>query len=156
MSNVLIDFRPAIQEDKATLLEFEQQVIGAERPFNAAIKEKGAHYYDLDFLISDVHTELLVGEYQGEVIAVGYLQIRESKAHLQHRQHGYLGFMYVEEAFRGQGINQQLINALLEWGKSQGVKDFYLEVYSENTAAIRAYQKLGFRSLVSEMKLTLE
>lgn len=42
--------RPATINDLTTLLDLEQQVIEAERPYNAAIKSQDAKYYDLEKL----------------------------------------------------------------------------------------------------------
>jgi RimJ/RimL family protein N-acetyltransferase len=37
----------------------------------------------------------------------------------------------------------------------QGVTDFYLDVYADNPSAIRAYEKLGFKPNLVEMKMSL-
>ncbi|PTY37458.1 GNAT family N-acetyltransferase [Saccharospirillum sp. MSK14-1] len=154
MSDVI--FREALHDDKTALLKLEQSLIEAERPFNASLKPVGAYYYDLDHLIEDVQTQLLVAEADGEVIASGYVQVRRSKAALNHDQHGYLGFMFVAENYRGQGLNKQIMQRLIDWGKDQDVSAFYLDVYSQNASAIRAYEKLGFAPTLMEMQLNLE
>ena len=61
--------------------------------------------------------------------------------------------MYVAPEYRGQGIIQAIISQLLEWSRSQGVSDFYLDVYADNESAVRAYEKFGFEASVIEMKL---
>ncbi|MBJ7537394.1 GNAT family N-acetyltransferase [Marinomonas transparens] len=151
----MLDFRKAHLNDLPKLLELEQAVIEAERPFNALTKAVGAVYYDLEALISDEDTQLLVIEVEGDIIASGYIQIRASKSYLQHNHHGYLGFMYVAPQYRGQGLNKKMLDRLIAWGRSQGMNDFYLDVYTENKAALKAYEKAGFTSGVIEMKLNL-
>lgn len=148
-----IAFRPAREDDKPSLLALEQALIKAERPFNALLKDVGAHYYDVDFLIQDDNTRLLVGEIEGQIVATGYVQIRTSKASLVHEAHGYLGFMFVADAYRGRGLNKLVMQQLIDWGKSQGARYFYLDVYSQNDSAIRAYEKLGFQRSLMEMVL---
>jgi ribosomal protein S18 acetylase RimI-like enzyme len=96
-----------------------------------------------------------VVEIDGQIVATGYVQIRASKTYLQHSHHGYLGFMYVVPQCRGQGLNKQLLEKLIVWGQERGIRDFYLEVYTQNNVAIKAYEKVGFTSSVVEMKLTL-
>lgn len=145
--------REATPADRETLLALEQQVVSAERPFNGAIRDSGARYYDLDQLITDPDTLLLVGEVDGQIIATGYAQLRVSEPAFKHARHAYLGFMYVAERFRGRGINGTVIEALVDWSRRRGVVDVYLDVYVDNTPAIRAYEKLGFKGLVLEMKL---
>ena len=155
MSNNILNFREAKINDIPKLLELEQCVVEAERPFNASIKSEGAYYYDLEQLITSDNALLLVVEIGNEIAATGYAQIRDSKPSLVHEQHSYLGFMYVSPQFRGQGINSILIEKLIEWSKLKGVNTFYLDVYSENQSAIKAYEKVGFKSSLVEMKLTL-
>lgn len=150
-----MNIRPAQPADIAELLRFEQGVISAERPFNPQIRDQ-THYYDLHALIQDDQSLLVVAEQAGALIASGYAQIRESKAHLQHDRHAYLGFMFVRPEYRGQGVNKAVLERLLAWSKDNGVVDCYLDVYAENTAAIRAYEKAGFAGSLLEMKLQLD
>ncbi len=45
---------------------------------------------------------------------------------------------------------------LVSWGQRRVVTEFYLDVYTENNFAVRAYEKFGFRGSQLEMKLNLE
>ncbi|WP_022963255.1 GNAT family N-acetyltransferase [Halopseudomonas pelagia] len=150
-----MNIRPADLSDLPDLLLFEQAVVAAEQPYNPEIRDK-ARYYDLDRLIADELSLLLVAELDGVLVGCGYAQIRESKAHLQHTRHSYLGFMYVQPAHRGQGINQNIIDRLLAWSREKQALRCYLDVYAGNAAAIRAYEKVGFNSSLIEMKLCLD
>lgn len=151
-----LDFREATINDAPQLLELEQCVIEAERRYNSSLKPEFAIYYDIENLISCDSSHLLVLEVENEIIATGYVQIRGSKRSLKHEQHAYLGFMYVLPAYRGQGINSQLIKQLIEWSKLKEVYDFYLDVYSENHSAVKAYEKIGFKPSLMEMKLSIK
>lgn len=145
--------RTATMQDLSALRQLEQAVVEAERPYNTQIKSSQAIYYDIPALIQSPDSLLLVGELNQRIAATGYLQIRQSKRSLKHPRHGYLGFMYVDERERGKGLNQQLITALIEWGQSQGVENYYLDVYPGNQSAIKAYEKLGFAPSLLEMRL---
>ena len=147
--------REARDGDYSSLVALEQKVIDAERPYNASLKKEGAYYYDIEKLISDHDSRLVVGEVSGGIIATGYVQVRHSKPALDHDSHGYLGFMYVEEKYRGLGLNKVIVQNLVSWGQRRGVTDFYLDVYAENKSAVRAYEKFGFRGSLLEMKLNL-
>jgi len=48
-----------------------------------------------------------------------------------------------------------LFSSLISWSRSRGVDHFYLDVYSENARAIRAYEKIGFKASMVEMELHL-
>jgi RimJ/RimL family protein N-acetyltransferase len=95
----------------------------------------------------------MVAEIQGQLVGSGYGRIKASQAHLEHTKHAYLGFMFVAPTHRGEGINQLILQALIAWGHEQGLSDFYLDTYVQNAPAIRAYEKIGFRQSLVEMKL---
>jgi ribosomal protein S18 acetylase RimI-like enzyme len=147
--------RSASLNDLDTLLRFEQGVISAERPFDPTLKDDYIRYYDIEGLIAAPHVELLVTELDSELIGCGYARIETSKQYLQHAQHAYVGFMYVEPEHRGKGIGGKILDALKEWSRSRNVTEMRLEVYDENLAAIRAYEKAGFSRHVLEMRVGL-
>lgn len=89
--------REAKDHNYRSLVALEQKVIDAERPYNASLKEKDAYYYDIEKLVSDCNSRLVVGEVSGGIVATGYVQVRHSKPALDHDNHGCLGFMYVSE-----------------------------------------------------------
>ncbi len=153
MENLTI--RTANLQDYEALLTFEQAVVEAERPFNSSIKAEGAVYYDIKHLLKGDDANLAVVEINEEIIATGYAQIRASKKSLSHEKHAYLGFMFVAAEYRGLGINKLVMENLIDWSKAQGILDIYLDVYSENNAAIKAYEKIGFTPSLVEMKLNV-
>ena len=152
MSDLII--RIAVEADLPILKEFEQGIIATERAFNDYLKSEYICYYDIWALIDGENSSVMVAEDNGVIVGSGSARIRESKAHLVHDFHAYLGFMYVAPTHRGQGINQLIIQSLISWGKAQGMEDFYLEAYPDNNSALKAYEKLGFKTSLIEMKLS--
>lgn len=149
-------FREAKISDIDQLFALEQKVVGAERPYNSDIKKGAPIYYDMRHLILDYNSHLIIAEEGSEIVATGYSQIQKSKPSLQHEYHAYLGFMYVSPKCRGEGLNQKIMTKLIVWSKNKGVNDYYLDVYSDNSSAIRAYEKIGFKFSMIEMKLNTE
>jgi GNAT superfamily N-acetyltransferase len=64
--------------------------------------------------------------------------------------------MYVKENARGEGVNGLVVEALNTWIRSQGVDEVRLDVYYENPGAIRAYEKVGFKKLLINMRMSLK
>lgn len=147
--------RVATTDDLPRLLDIEQCIIEAERPFNDRMKDGHTHYYDLDELLEDDDCRIAVAETDDRIVASGFARLRDSEQYLAHDRHAYLGFMYVEPRHRGRGINRAIIAELVEWSRSRGVRDVYLDVYEGNRAAMRAYEKAGFGRSVVEMRLSL-
>lgn len=145
--------RSAELSDLKCLLEFEQAIIDAERPLDDTIRSgDDVHYYDLEALVSSPDAEVVVAQLGSEIIGSGYAQIKTSDAYLKHRQHSYLGFMYVVPEHRGKGVNRMIVSVLEAWSMSQGVTEMQLEVYAENAAAIKAYEKSGYAALIVQMR----
>jgi ribosomal protein S18 acetylase RimI-like enzyme len=147
-----VTIRKAVLDDIPTLLEFEQGVVESERPFDPTLKRKDTKYYDLEKMIHSDHIELLVAIADEKLIGSGYARIENSELYLQHAQHAYLGFMYVLPEFRGKGVNRLVIAKLMEWARAKAITEFRLEVYSQNSAAIKAYEKVGFIQHMIEMR----
>ena len=148
-----IKIRQAASEDLPAILAFEQGVVAAERPYNNEVKDGTVQYYDMAALISSDQSRVLVAEDSGRLVATGHATLKSSSNYLNHDRHAYLGLMFVEPEYRGQGIIQEIIAGLLQWSRSEGVTNFYLDVYGENVAAVKAYEKLGFRPNLVEMRL---
>ena len=147
-----IAIRPATTADLPKLSEFLQFLVDAERPFDPTLKEGEIFYYDIEEFISDEKSELLVIDYKHQIIGCGYAQIRSAKPYQKFESFGYLGFMYVSPEFRGNGFNNLLLNDLKKWVLSQGITEVRLEVYSENESAIKAYEKAGFKQILTTMR----
>ncbi len=147
--------RIATLNDLPVLLKFEQGVIEAERPFDPTLKEGEIVYYDISELIVSPISEVFVAEIENEVVASGYAKIKFDRHYLKHEKQGYLGFMYVSEKHRGKQLNQLIVNALLKWCKSQNVLEIRLDVYDDNIPALSAYQKVGFKKHMINMRLDI-
>lgn len=147
--------REAHLDDLPGLLKFEQGVIHAERPYDDQIRPGSIQYYDLAALIQGQDSVVMVADYQGELIASGYADIRVQKPYYLGDRYAYLGFMYVLPAYRGNNIINHILDALKLWSADRSISQLWLEVYEENKSAIRAYQKAGFQKRLVEMRLTI-
>ena len=151
-----ITTRPARLDDLEVLLTFEQGIVFAERPFDETLKPGKIHYYDIGALIQNPEAYVVVAQAGEELVGSGYALIMPSDDFRTHDQHAYLGFMYVKPEFRGRRINQMVLDDLVEWAKSREVFEIQLEVYPDNIAAVRAYEKAGFVSNLLRMRMDVK
>jgi RimJ/RimL family protein N-acetyltransferase len=70
--------------------------------------------------------------------------------------------VFLRADLRGRGVGTQLNHAVVERARARGLKGLWLTVEPNNRAAIRSYEKAGFRfvpgtqlTLEAEMELTL-
>ncbi|NNF82867.1 MAG: GNAT family N-acetyltransferase [Flavobacteriaceae bacterium] len=158
MSNLSasVTVRKAILDDLPVLLKFEQGLIAAERPMDPTIKDGDISYYDVSEFIKGSDSEVFVVEEDGEIRASGCVRIRGDRHYLKHEKIGYLGFMFVPIQHRGRGLNKLIIKALLDWCRERDLDEIRLDVYQLNDAAIRAYEKAGFKKHLINMRLNLK
>ena len=131
MENITI--RQATIEDLPVLLNFEQELIRAERPFDVTIKPDPVSYYDIEAYIINPDVEVLVAEHRGRVVSSGYALAKKARPYLDHAEYGYLGFMFTVPEFRGKGINQKIVSRLINWLGSRGLREVRLTVYKRKS-----------------------
>lgn len=145
--------REATQDDLPTLLDFEQALIAYERPLTPTIKEGKISYYNIKGYIDNPSICVLVATVDNTVIASGYSLVKQAADYKKAAQFAYLGFMYTVPEFRGKGINQLIINKLMQWAADRKLTEIQLEVFAENNSAIKAYNKVGFQSDLIMMRM---
>jgi GNAT superfamily N-acetyltransferase len=147
--------RDAKLNDLDILRGFEQNLIVEERIFDETIKADPVNYYDLGEMLADPDVKIVVAQSNAKLIGSGYARVEPAKAFMAHEQFAYLGFMYVMPEWRGKGVNKSIIENLKQWAVNRKVKEVRLDVYYENSRAIKAYEKSGFAKYVLEMRSTV-
>ncbi|WP_431166226.1 GNAT family N-acetyltransferase [Tenacibaculum halocynthiae] len=151
----MIAIRKATLEDLPVLLEFEQEIIKAERPFDVTLKEEKISYYDIKAMILADDIEVIVVVDNDMPVSSGYASIVTPKKYFKFDKFAYLGFMYTSPSHRGRGINKIVVQALFDWIKSKEIHEVRLDVYTENIGAIKAYEKAGFKKNLLNMRVDL-
>ena len=151
MDQIII--RKAHIGDLEELLQMEQGIIEAERPFDPTIRQPPVVYYNLKDMLEDDAYYVLVATAEGRIVSSGYATTKPARPYLDHTHYAYLGFMYTLPEYRGKGINGRIIEELRMWAREQGLNEIRLTVYPENLPAIRAYEKVGFVKHLIEMRI---
>ena len=55
--------------------------------------------------------------------------------------------LYLDDSAKGWGYGRALMKIAEDWARSAGYRQLYLETHSNLTAAMRLYEKLGFRRI---------
>lgn len=148
--------RKATTNDLPILMEFMNGLVNAERPMDPTIKDGLVIYYDLEGIMNADNSVLYVVELNHELVASGYAKIKNDRHYLKHNKQGYLGFMFVPEKHRGNGYNKLIMDTLMNWCKERNVFEIRLEVYDDNPSAIRAYEKVGMKKHLIEMRMDIK
>lgn len=150
-----ITIREAAIGDLDILLAFEQGLITAERPMDPCLGTGNIHYYDIPSLILAPDSVIMMAFDGGKPVGCGSGRVMKSPSHLQEPHYGHVGFMFVQEGYRGQGISGMIIGDLLKWFREMGLKEVRLRVYEVNNPAIKSYTRIGFMEHQKEMRLEL-
>jgi GNAT superfamily N-acetyltransferase len=147
-----IIIRSALLSDLPILKAFEQGIIAYESAFDPTFKQEPFIYYELAPLILGDESEVIVAELNGKLVGSGHVRIKKGEPFNHFEKYAFLGFMFVDPDYRGQGINQKITAELVKWAKDRNLNEIRLKVYSENESAIKAYEKSGFKPFLTEMR----
>ena len=149
----IVLIRKAQLSDLETLLGFEQEIIEVERPLDPSLNKGGLHYYDIPEMISEKDIHLVVAVCNNAIVGSGYVRLENSNHYYKNPIHGYIGFMYVKNEFRGKKISHLILESLKFWSKEKKIKELRLDVYSNNLSAVKAYKKFGFTKSLVNMRI---
>jgi GNAT superfamily N-acetyltransferase len=95
-------------------------------------------------LIRDRHKGFYLVAENGSQELVGCLIITYEWSDWRNGWIWWIGSLFVEKAYRNQGVFRLLLNRVLELGRESGVKALRLYMDKDNEQARRAYLKSGF------------
>jgi GNAT superfamily N-acetyltransferase len=150
-----ISIRAANLNDLETLLAFEQGVVAAEKPLDIFLGNGRLTYYDIPELITNKNTHLIVAISNEELVGSGYIKIEDSNSYHKNPEHGYIGFIFVKPSFRGKKISTLILESLKRWAKEKNLKELRLDVYSNNSNAIKSYDSFGFTKSLVNMRIDI-
>ena len=97
-------------------------------------------------IVTDENTAMFVAVYNGEVIGLVNVHIRESPdiPVLVKRRYVYVSDIIVTEKYRGSNIGRELMNTVEQWALGKGINQVELNVWDFNESALAFYNKLGY------------
>lgn len=121
------------------------------------IKEGDQSKEFIESTISGTDSDILVCEDNSKVVGFILLQAKKRPdfPFVIQGRYCYIMDIIVTENSRGQGFGTVLMNSAKEWAKEQNCIFLNLDVLTNNTTAIRIYEKLGFVSKAQEMYCVL-
>ena len=133
--------RPAVADDLDVVVDqiwavaAEGRWLGTEVPFDRAARRER-----LGALLSDGASTLLVADAApaGGPGIVGHISVSIAP-------YGVADIgMLLSEGWRGRGLGTALLEAAVAWAAAGGAHKMFLEVWPDNTAALKLYRRAGF------------
>jgi RimJ/RimL family protein N-acetyltransferase len=92
-------------------------------------------------LTFDEHGTLFLAEHNSQLIGMTGIRKGESP---KTKHNALIWGVYVRPAWRGLHLAEELITICIEWAKARGAEIVKLGVMTDNTSAIRCYERCGF------------
>jgi GNAT superfamily N-acetyltransferase len=106
--------------------------------------------------IADAYSQVLVAVADQQVIGFTIGIVADLLPHtFQAETTGFLADIFVDPAYRQQGIGRRLVRSLGAWFKTRGVHQMEWYVAARNTTGRAFWQSLGGRDVMIRMRLEL-
>jgi ribosomal protein S18 acetylase RimI-like enzyme len=105
-------------------------------------------------VLKDANSELIVSEFNGEVVGVIHQVFVLDPFH--GGVNSYIMNLFVKESCRNMGIGSQLIMKALENVEKRDVVEVHVDTEEDNVNAIRFYDKRGFRKVGIMLEKSLD
>lgn len=145
--------KSTLNDVPAIIRLYREQFKEMEKLIPDFIKEANQDETFIKNTITDKNSDILIYEHNGMVIGFILLQakIRPDFEFIIPGKYCYIMDVVVTEKFRGNGYGTALLNSARDWATEQNCKFINLDVLSNNTKAIKLYEKLGFIPKAQEM-----
>ena len=99
----------------------------------------------------DQHLFSVIDETSGDAVGVLWLEIKADRP----TPAAFIYDIKINEGLRGRGYGRQTLYAAENLLRSMNIKTLSLHVFSDNTAAKRLYEKVGFETISYNMRKVL-
>ncbi|WP_128253724.1 GNAT family N-acetyltransferase [Falsirhodobacter deserti] len=141
MPDVII--RQLTKDDVATFKAIRLEALRMEPAAYASSVEDWASLSDHEWA-SRLQMPVFVAFQSGEPVGIMGL-LRQQASKMKHRS--TLIMVYLRDSARGQGLAEGLMDAVARFAAESGVLQIELNVSSQNSRAIRFYERSGFRAI---------
>lgn len=146
-----LKLRRAEERDIPTISRLLYQVHKVHSDVRPDLFKKGAKKYtddELRQILSDSRRPIFVAERDGAVLGYAFCihQQHVNDNNMTEIKTLYIDDLCVDEAARGGHTGSALYEHVLEYARERGYYNVTLNVWADNTGALKFYEKLGMRT----------
>jgi ribosomal protein S18 acetylase RimI-like enzyme len=155
-----MEIRPATPDDIAFILPMVDKVESMHEAWDPAkygFRDVPSKMYKrwLTARTTDPRSVFLVAEREGKLVAFLVGTVDQEIPIYRVTEYGFIQDLWVEEAYRHEGIARQMVMLAIERFREIGVPQVRLDVSEKNLAAQKLFAACGFRPSVIEMLVEL-
>lgn len=152
--------RPAIADDVPHVLPMVERIAALHETWDSAkygYLPNVAQMYRgwLTSRASDARSVFLVAEREGAIVAFLVGTVEREIPIYRLAEFGFIHDVWVEPAYRNEGVARQMTMLAIERFRAMGVKQIRLDTAAKNDAARGLFASCGFRPSVTEMLIEI-
>ena len=157
-----ITTRPAQPGDYPTISRLLLQIAQLHHELRPDVFRPASQKYDkkqYDALLDNPDAPILVAENaRGEVLGYVMCMVKQWQGHpvIWDRRVLHIDDLCVDEAMRGQGIGERLMEGVFALARARGITQIELNVWECNEGARRFYERMGFATQKRGLELQLK
>ena len=156
-----MEIRKATVEDVPNVLPLVSAICRLHESWDAArfrMIEKPELQYEgwLKARAKDERSVFLVAEHEGRLVGYTVCTIEREMPIYWMPECGWIHDIWIDEAYRNEGIGRQMAMLVIERFKELGVKQIRLETAAANESARKLFASCGFRVSTIEMLMELK
>jgi GNAT superfamily N-acetyltransferase len=99
---------------------------------------------------------LVIASNQDKVIGFGHAQLKLSPDYHGSQRIGFIAHFYVEKDSRLAGTGRKIYEELHKWFLEKNIQSIELQVINANEAAMKFWQKMGFKDELRQLRYSSE
>ncbi len=154
--------RPAQEADAERIGQMWLELVEIHRQLddNMPVPARDGQYrysQRIRYALNDAYQRVLVAEDDGQLLGYVYGMVLDLVPEMfEAERAGMIGDIFVQEAYRGQGVGRALMQVMKDWFKLRGIRYYEWSVASANGAGIRFWQQaMNGHALMLRMRATI-
>jgi ribosomal protein S18 acetylase RimI-like enzyme len=154
-----MEITPAQDADIETILDLWGDLAAyharLDPSFAPAVNWRTSYAGYLSTLLDRSDARVLVARQDGRTVGYGVARITILPPFFADRRRGFIQDVFTTPAYRRRGVARRLVTELLDWLRAANVVTVELTVATNNPAAVRLWETLGFRAYMRHYKRRL-
>ncbi|MBF9253481.1 GNAT family N-acetyltransferase [Pontibacter sp. 172403-2] len=154
-----MEIRQATYQDVEGIIKLQLEVAEYHRKLDSVYKFQDdiAEQFRIyvTSLINNEKSAVFIAFAKEEIVGYGIAAIIDENPLFKYPKYAMIEEMGISENFRSKGCGQMLLESIFNWLHLHEVEDVRLKVHNRNKGGINFWEKVGFKTEMYNMKMSL-